>query len=118
MKLKLVKIVFIKNLLTKMKKLVFLLYIFFLIFEPTLCVVLFDYFEIVAIVKMRAVIEKEKALNMREIVSFMITNKLVMYSTVAVLFSPSVLHLNLGISFSKCTGFTGKITITNHKVNQ
>ena len=41
---------------------------FFLIFELILCAVLFDYSEIVAIVKMRAVIEKETALIMHEIV--------------------------------------------------
>ena len=40
---------------------------FFLIFEQTFCAVSFDYSEIVAIVKMRAVIEKETALNMNEI---------------------------------------------------
>ena len=59
---KLVKIVFIKNFFAKMKKLVFLLYIFEF-FELILGAVLFDYSEIVAMVKMRAVIEKETALS-------------------------------------------------------
>ena len=47
-----------------MKKLIFLLYFF----ELILCADLFDYSEIVAIVKMRAVIEKETALITHEIV--------------------------------------------------
>ena len=38
-------------------------FIFFWIFELILCAVSFDHFETVAIVKMRAVIEKETALN-------------------------------------------------------
>ena len=50
-----------------MKKPKFLLF-FFLIFELIFRAVLFDYSEIVAIVKMRAVIEKETALNMHKIV--------------------------------------------------
>ena len=54
MKSKLVKIIFIKNFLTNIKKLKLLSYLF----ELILCAVLFDYSEIVAIVKMRAVIEK------------------------------------------------------------
>ena len=49
---------------TKMKKFIFLLYFF----ELILCADLFDYSEIVAIVKMRAVIEKETALITHEIV--------------------------------------------------
>ena len=50
-----------------MKKLVFLL-CFFEFFALILCAVLFDYSEIVSVVKIRAVIEKETALNMHEIV--------------------------------------------------
>ena len=49
-----------------MKKIIFLLV--FLSFGLILCAVLSDYYEIVAIVKICAVIEKEAALNTYEIV--------------------------------------------------
>ena len=61
------KNVFIKNFFAKMKKLI-ISFKFFGIFELILCAVIFDYSEIVAIVKMCAVTEKETARIMHEIV--------------------------------------------------
>ena len=65
---KLIKIVFIL-ISAKMKKLIFLLYFF-----EFLCAVLFDYFQIVAIVKVHAVVEKKTALITHEIVIVIIGN--------------------------------------------
>ena len=65
-------------------------FIFFSIFALILSAISFDYFEIVAIVKMRSVVEKEVTLNVHEIVLVIVVfvrniiNKLLIYSAVAI----------------------------------